>query len=102
MPTVLGNMEVIPGGAQIQRVQHRLIDEEIEQRSDVSLDDEEEDFLEGNVVECRTDNHMLGIGPDSRADQVRVPGDCRDDGNLQREREEHVSLSSTSFSGGDR
>lgn len=68
--------------AQIGREENGFAKQEIEQRGVVCLNDKEEDLLGGDIEELRADNDVGGIGPYSRADEVRVPGNGGYDRNL--------------------
>lgn len=59
-----------------------LAKEKIQQRGDIGLYDEEEELFGGNLKECRTNDGIGRIAPDSAADQVRIPRCGRDDGDL--------------------
>ena len=60
-----------------------LVADDVEQRSDVSLDEKEEELLGGNLVDGEANHGVFRIGPHSGADQVRVPrnGGCDCDGD---------------------
>ena len=47
-----------------------LVKEKIQERGDVGLYDEEEEFLGGNLKERGTENGIGGIAPDPRSDQI--------------------------------
>ena len=59
-----------------------LAEKEIQQRGDVGLNHEEEEFFGRNLKDCRTDNGTGRIAPDPGADQVRIPGRGGDDCDL--------------------
>lgn len=51
----------------------RLAEKKIQQRSDIGLYHEEEELFDGNLKECRANDGIGRIAPDSAADQVRIP-----------------------------
>ncbi len=65
----------------------RLREEQVEQARGIGLDDEEEDFLQGNIEEGRSDDDLWRIRPYSPPDQVRVPRDCGCDGDAYQEKD---------------
>jgi len=60
----------------------RFAYQEVEQRSVVRLDNEEEDLLCRYIEQSGPDYDIVRVRPYSVANQIRVPGSCRDDGNL--------------------
>lgn len=59
-----------------------LAEDQIQQRGVVCLDEEKEDFLEGNVKQRGANNDMVRVAPYVGADQIRVPWYCCSDGDL--------------------
>jgi hypothetical protein len=69
-------------GAQVDGLERRLAEYEVQHRGIVRLDEEEEDLFERNVKERGADDDMAGIAPDVGADEVRVPWYCSGDSDL--------------------
>lgn len=69
-------------GTQVDGLEGGLAEDEVEERGIVRLHNEEEDFFKGDVKQLRAHNDVSRIAPDAVADEVRIPGDCCDDGDL--------------------
>ena len=54
---------------------------EVDKRSDVRLDHEEEIFLDWDIKECRAHNSISRIGPYSSSDEIRIPRGSGSDGD---------------------
>jgi hypothetical protein len=73
-------------GAQIDGLERRLAENEVQQRGVVCLDDKEKDLFEGDIEQRRPGDHVAGIAPDARTDEVRVPGNGSAHGDLHCQR----------------
>lgn len=62
-------------------MKQRLVQQVIEQRGDVGLDDEEEELLGGDGQKGGAEDGVGRVGPDIVADEVAVPRDGGDDGD---------------------
>lgn len=69
-------------GAQKGGLKRGLGENEIQERSVVRLDEEEEDLLERNVKQRGASNDVAGIAPDAVANQIRVPREGCEHGDL--------------------
>lgn len=56
----------------------RLAKKEIQQGGDVGLDHEEEELFGGDIKECRPNDGIGRVAPDTGADEVGIPW-CRGD-----------------------
>jgi hypothetical protein len=68
--------------AQVGGLKRGLAEDEIQERCVVRLHEEEEDFFKRYVKQRGADDYMAGVTPDAGADQVRVPRDRGEDGDL--------------------
>ena len=59
-----------------------LVQQQINERGGVRLNDDKEDFLVGDTEEDRTNDGIGGVGPDPAVDQIRVPWNRGHKGNL--------------------
>lgn len=67
---------------QIDRQNKRFRREQIHHGGVVSLDDEENEFFDRNGEECWAEDGVVGICPDLGANEIGVPWDGGDDGDL--------------------
>jgi len=70
---------------QVHAAQDGLAQDEIEQAGVEGLDDEEEDFFDGDVEDLGAEDDVRRVGPDVVADQVAVPWDGGGDGDGDEE-----------------
>jgi hypothetical protein len=69
-------------GAQVYGLEGGLGEDEVQQRRVVCLDEEEEDLLNWDVKQRRAGDDVAGIAPYAVADQVRVPWEGCEYGDL--------------------
>ena len=72
--------------AQINGVEGGLAAKQVQKRSVVGLDDEEEYLLQWNIEEFGTDHGVFRVRPNTVADQVGVPWSGGDKGDLDKVR----------------
>jgi hypothetical protein len=76
LPLPIARPEVVGSGsfyAQVDGLEGWSAQDDIQQRGVVSLDDEEEDFFEGNVEQLGSNNNMARVAPDAGSDEVGIP-----------------------------
>jgi hypothetical protein len=66
-------MAIVSFCAQINWLEGWSAQNDIQQRGVVCLDDEEEDFLDRNVEQFRSNNHMARVAPDAGSDEIGIP-----------------------------
>lgn len=69
-------------GVQVDGLEGRFGEDEVEERGVVCLHDEEEDFLEGNLKQLRPNNDVARIAPNAVADEVGIPRNGGGNGDL--------------------
>ena len=67
--------------AEILWVQDCLVAEDVDQRGEIRLDQEEKALLDGNTGQSQAEIRIVSIGPDSLSDKVRVPGNSGCEGD---------------------
>lgn len=70
--------------AKVDRLESCFAEDQVQQGGVVCLNNEEEDFLEGNVEKFWPYNDMTRIAPDTGPDEIRVPWYGGKDCDLRR------------------